>query len=54
LEEELETLNASYQERTTKEMLPSWMVVVSASIPTIKMEIPLEDHEVNAAYWYHS
>jgi len=54
LEEELETLNAGYQENTTKEMLPSWTVVVGASIPAIKMEIPLEDHKVNVTYWYHS
>jgi hypothetical protein len=43
LEEELEALSASYLERITEEMLPSQMVFVSASIPTVKMEGPLKD-----------
>jgi hypothetical protein len=43
LEEELEALNASYQERTTKEMLPSQTIAMGVSIPTIKMERFVED-----------
>ncbi len=35
-------------------MLPSWTIMVGVSIPIVKMEKPLEDHEVNVAYWYHS
>jgi hypothetical protein len=54
LEKELEALNASYREKTTKEMFPSWTIVVGVSTITIKMERPLEDQEVNATYWYHS
>ncbi len=30
------------------------MAVAGASIPAIKMKIPKEDKEVNAAYLYHS
>jgi hypothetical protein len=42
LEEELETLSASYPKRTTKEVLPSWMATVGASILEVKMERPME------------
>jgi hypothetical protein len=34
--QELEALNASYQERTIKEMMPSWMVPVGASILVVQ------------------
>jgi hypothetical protein len=50
LEEELEALNVDYLERTTKEVLPSWMVAMGASMPVIKMERPLEDQEVKVVY----
>jgi hypothetical protein len=52
LEEELEALNVNYLERTTKEVLPSRTIIMGTSIPIIKMERPLEDHEANATYWY--
>jgi len=54
LEEKLGTLSVGYMERTTKEVLPSRIIAVGASIPDIKIERPMGDHEVNAAYWYHS
>jgi hypothetical protein len=54
LEEELEALNVSYLERIIEKVLPSWTVTMGASIPIIKMERPMEDKEVKAAYWYHS
>jgi hypothetical protein len=47
-------IECNYQERIVEEMLPFRTVVVGASIPTIKMEKPLEDQEVDATYWYHS
>jgi hypothetical protein len=43
LEEELETLNVNYLEKTTKEVLPSWMIIMGISINVVKMERPLED-----------
>jgi len=52
LEEELGALSASYMERTTKEVLPSWILAMGASILNVKMERPLEDQEVNVTYWY--
>lgn len=54
LEKELEALNVGYLKRTTKEVLSSQMVVMGTIMPTVKMERPLEDHEVNAAQQYHS
>jgi len=54
IEEELGALNASYMERTTKEVLPSWILAMGASILNVKMERPLEDQEVNVTYWYLS
>jgi hypothetical protein len=36
LKEELEALSASYQEKTTKEMLPSWTIVVDVSIVVVQ------------------
>jgi hypothetical protein len=54
LEEELGALSACYMERTTKDVLPSRIIVVGASKLDIKMERPMGDQEVNAAYWYHS
>jgi len=52
LEEELKAFNVNYLERTTKEVLPSQTIIMGTSIPIIKMERPLEDHEANATYWY--
>ncbi len=54
MEEKLGALSASYMERITKEVLPSWILAMGASILNVKMERPLEDQEVNVAYWYHS
>jgi hypothetical protein len=54
LKEELEALNVNFLEKTTKEVLPSQMIIMGTSISIVKMERPLEDHEVNATYWYHS
>jgi hypothetical protein len=50
LEKELKTLNANYPKKTIEEMLPFQTVAMGVSIPTIKMERPLEDQEVNVAY----
>jgi len=50
LKEELEMLNASYLEKVAKHVLPSWTVVVGASMPNVKMERPLEGQEINATY----
>jgi len=54
LEEKLGALSVGYMERTTKEVLPSRIIAVGTSIPDIKMERPMGDHEVNVAYRYHS
>ncbi len=47
-------LTVGYMERTTKEVLPSRIIAVGVSILDIKMERPMGDQEVNAAYWYYS
>lgn len=54
IKEKLWALNACYLEMITKEMLPSRMVIMGLSISNVKMEKPMEDQEVNFAYWYHS
>jgi hypothetical protein len=43
-------LSARYLEMAAKEVLPSWMVVMGASMPNVKMERPLKGQEVNATY----
>jgi hypothetical protein len=48
------TICASYLKRATRETLPFQMITMGISMPDVKMERPLEDHEVNATYWYHS
>jgi len=48
------SINVSHLKRTTKKVSPKWMIDVNISIPTIKMEKPLEDQEANVAYWYCS
>jgi hypothetical protein len=54
LEEELETLNVYYLQRIAEEVVSSWMVVMGVSMPIVKMERLLDDHEVNSTYYYHS
>jgi hypothetical protein len=54
LEEKLGVLSAIYLEMIIKEMLPSRMVIMGTSTSNVKMDKPMEDQEVNFAYWYHS
>ncbi len=54
MEEELEALSVDYLEKIIEEVLLSRTVIMGASIPTIKMEGPLKDQEVNATYITHS
>jgi len=53
MEEKLGALSANYLE-IAEEMLPSRMVIMGTSTSDVKMEKPMEDQEVNFAYWYHS
>jgi hypothetical protein len=52
LEEELKGLNASYQEGTIEEMLPTTTVTMGTSNPNDNMEGSLNNHGVNTTYWY--
>jgi hypothetical protein len=53
MKKKLGMLNVGYVKRTIEEMLSPKMVIRGASAFNVKMERPLEDEEVNTAYWYH-
>jgi len=53
LEKKLGTIRACYLKRVAKEILPSRTIAVGVSMLDVKMEIPLENQEVNVAYWYY-
>jgi hypothetical protein len=37
-----------------KDVKPTMKVTMGATYPEVKMEEPLENHEINIAYWHHS
>lgn len=53
LEEELGTLSECYLKRIVEEMLPYRMEVMGTSIFDVKVERPMDNQEINTAYYYH-
>ncbi len=53
LEEELGTLSECYLKRIVEEMLPYSMEVMGTSIFDVKVERPMDNQEINTAYYYH-